>query len=383
MKYTIVCTTIFVPKFLESYCKNIEKYGHKDNVKFYIIPDKKTPPEAAGEADIYRSRGFNINYVELSAQKKYLDRFPILKGKIPYNSDNRRNIGFLMAYEDGANVLISIDDDNYVLEDHDFILAHSVCGKEDSFDVIESSSGWFNTCELLEVNPSINIFPRGFPYRIRRGSPGPEISSKKENAKIGINLGLWTKDPDIDAISRNFMDFQISAWKNKSLVFGKNTWIAVNTQNTSLVRELIPAFYYVRMGFDIGGTKIDRFGDIMAGYFCQKIAKSLGYSIRVGSPICEHKRTPHNLFDDLYHEWAGIVLLEDVTLWLEQIELEGETVKDIYRSLAQKLNEQADRFDGYLWNDQSRDFIREISSCMITWIEAIDIIDSGTDRQNG
>jgi len=375
MRYAIVCTTIFLPNFLESYCVNIEKYGHKNDVKFYIIPDKKTPKEAAELVNNYKAKGFNIEYVELPFQEEYLNRFPSLKEKIPYNSDNRRNIGYLMAYEEKADIIISIDDDNYPLDEYDFIGGHAVVGKEKDISIIESSNKWYNICGLLEVKPSIMIYPRGFPYRIRKDYEKAKVTTTKGKVRIGINAGLWTNDPDIDAISRNFQEFKVSKWKEKAVILGKNTWATINTQNTSLTKELLPAFYYVKMGFDIGGTKIDRFGDILAGYFCQRVAKELGYAIRAGDPICEHKRNVHNLFDDLHHEWAGIVLLEDITHWLEDVKIKGDNAKELYLSLAKQLEKQADIFKDYLWNEQSRNFIKEISSCMSAWIEAISKID--------
>jgi len=36
-----------------------------------------------------------------------------------WNSDYRRNIGYLQAYASGADIIISIDDDNYPLLEDD------------------------------------------------------------------------------------------------------------------------------------------------------------------------------------------------------------------------------------------------------------------------
>ena len=65
-----------------------------------IIGDRKTPHGAVADlAANLRMRGFDARYVDLEAQDHFLDRFPKLKPLIPFNSDNRRNIGYLMAKE--------------------------------------------------------------------------------------------------------------------------------------------------------------------------------------------------------------------------------------------------------------------------------------------
>src|ERR1051325_3529749 len=100
----------------------------------------------------------------LDEQEAFLARFPSMRGRIPYDSDNRRNIGFLMALERGADLLISIDDDNYALDDVDFAGQHLAAGETLDMAATESSDGWINLCALLESSTSDPIFPRGFPY---------------------------------------------------------------------------------------------------------------------------------------------------------------------------------------------------------------------------
>src|SRR5207253_1148142 len=107
------------------------------------------------------------------------------------------------------------------------------------------------------------------------------------------------------------------------------------------------------------GMSIDRFGDILSGYLTQKCVKHLGEAIRVGTPIVDHRRTPHNLFKDLYHELAGIVLLEEFVPWLIAEQLEGTTYLDVYESLAEHIGQHASHFTGFIWNDGGQDFLRD------------------------
>ena len=116
-KMTLVVTTINVPRLLEDYAKNFERFGHLDHASVLIIGDRKTPHGAVADlAANLRLGGLDARYIDLAEQDRYLDRFPRLKPLIPFNSDNRRNIGYLMAAELGAEIIVAVDDDNYVAQ---------------------------------------------------------------------------------------------------------------------------------------------------------------------------------------------------------------------------------------------------------------------------
>ena len=72
---------------------------------------------------------------------------------IPYDSDNRRNIGYLIALESNCAFVISIDDDNFAPSRGDYFGEHSVvCGETHEFRIL-SECGWFNACSLLNMEP--------------------------------------------------------------------------------------------------------------------------------------------------------------------------------------------------------------------------------------
>src|ERR1700722_13828862 len=106
-RMAIVITTINVPRLLEGYAANFERFGHLDEVSALINGDIKTHHGAVADlAANLRMVGFVARYVNLEEQNLYLDRFPRLKPLIPFNSDNRRNIGYLMAAEQGADIIV-------------------------------------------------------------------------------------------------------------------------------------------------------------------------------------------------------------------------------------------------------------------------------------
>ncbi len=367
----IVVTTIFEPRFLADYLTNIEQYGRKDSVEFIVIIDRKTPATVAEACEEAKRRGFRVACPSLDEQEAFLAKFPSMAGRIPYNTDNRRNVGFLMALDGGAELLISIDDDNYCLGDSDFVGEHAVAGRTVDIVETESSDRWFNLGTMLTSQPEgVEIFPRGFPYTARRNAR--ELTAvAPRRARVAMNAGLWLSDPDVDAISRLAIAPRVIAAETSPRHLGARTWSPINTQNTGIARDAVAAYYYVRMGFTVGGLSIDRYGDILSGYFVQACVKNRGEAIRIGSPVADHRRTPHNLFKDLYHELAGMVILDDLLPWLMDLKLEGATYAELYSGLADALDARAASYHGFIWDQGGDAFLRDTAAHMRAWLEAV------------
>src|SRR5690349_18283280 len=127
MKTTIVTTTINIPVLLHKYAENAGRFGHS-NLDFIVIGDRKTPPEIA---DFCRTidRIYPCAYLDIPAQQEYLKELPELWRHIRFDCIQRRNIGMLMAWRNGAEAIITIDDDNFVCN-QDFVGLHQVVGSE-------------------------------------------------------------------------------------------------------------------------------------------------------------------------------------------------------------------------------------------------------------
>ncbi len=364
----IVVTTIFEPLFLDGFLKSIETAGHSDDVTLFIIPDHKTPASVSAAAKAAQANGFRVICPSLSEQDAFLNRVGAPADFIPDNSDNRRNVGFLMALAAGCEVLISIDDDNFCLPETDFIGGHHVVGQPSCDPFVRSSDGWFNIGSLLDTSAGPDVFARGFPYAAQRAKRTVAFDVPAKPIPIAMNAGLWLDEPDVDAIYRLCRQPKIAGFRGQSVVLGPDVWSPINTQNTALTREAALTYYYVRMGFALLGLRIDRFGDILSGYLTQKVIKHQGQGIRVGTPILDHRRTPHNLFKDLYHELAGIVLVEELVPWLRELRLSGTSSLDVYAALADAIEEKSTTFSGFVWDEGGRTFLSETAHLMRTWI---------------
>jgi hypothetical protein len=376
----IVVTTIFEPAWLQGYLDNLRAHGREAETTLRIICDRKTPASVYDAADAARKQGFRIDCPSLDEQSAYLRSLGLPEGFVPWDTDNRRNIGFLRAWESGAEVLISIDDDNWCLADSDFVGSHHVVGRRggECEGHLLAQGEWFNICTLLAPRHADEIYPRGYPYA-ERGKPQAELiahpvaelPAELKQARVVVNAGLWLNDPDVDAITRLAQRPRMREAAAAPVLLAPQAWSPVNTQNTALLRDTLPAYWYVRMGFPLQGMRIDRFGDILSGYFVQKCAKHMGELVRIGSPVAEHKRSPHNLFKDLYHELAGMVVIEELLPWLREVKLEGSSYAEAYAALAEAIEAQAPKFRGFVWDQGGREFLTESAACMRTWLATL------------
>src|SRR6266403_5399742 len=109
LKAAIVMTTIFDPLIVDGYFQNLAHFDHLRDVKVFVIPDRKTPHAAYSRCKALAEKGLLISCPSIEEQESFLKRIALPLEMIPYNSDNRRNIGFLLALEWGADFVISVD----------------------------------------------------------------------------------------------------------------------------------------------------------------------------------------------------------------------------------------------------------------------------------
>ncbi|NEN94434.1 MAG: hypothetical protein F6K50_02500 [Moorea sp. SIO3I7] len=380
MIFGIVVTTIYSGNFLDEYFEHFKARNQLDQVRFYIVGDLSTPPECRQRVEKYQGEGLPWFYLGQEEQNKFLAPFPELAAEIPWKTDNRRNVGFLMAYRDRCDAIIAIDDDNYPRADWPFLEGHQHVGKQTTLPTATGYQQWFNLCTMMDVNcerqgVSGTVYARGFPYK-RRDPRCSNIDTTSSTGLVSINAGLWSGDPDVDAATRLVTGCAAEAQFSQSVLLAPETLMPINTQNTALIRDAIPAYYYVKMGHPVGGMKLDRFGDIFSGFFVQKCAQAVGHRVRIGSPVVEHRRSFHNLYKDLWNELAGMVVIDDMLPLLEKPLPTATTYSEAAVCLASWIMEWSHRQKGFLWDAALEQYFSNVARNIELWVSVCRELDS-------
>ena len=363
MSISIVTTTIHIPVLLEKYAENARFYGHPD-VDFIVIGDRKTPSGTREYCASIAARYCPCEYLDIEAQKSYLERFPRLWEHLRFDSIQRRNIGMLKAYENGADVLITIDDDNLIMN-QDFVGIHGIAGSQLELPTVESSSGWFNVCSLLEESNGTAFYHRGFPVAQRWRESEAFQSVSPACRMVAVNAGFWLDDPDIDALARLNRQIVVRGLRETSpdtLALQPGTWSPFNSQNTALMRDVIPAYFL--------SPWIGRYDDIWASYIVNRIAGHLGHAIAFGHPLVRQKRNEHDLWKDLDAERNGMVLTDSFCDALRSIALKGDNYHACLYEIAMGLEDRwlpAER-----WTDSMKDWRIELLEGLRIWHEVFD-----------
>jgi hypothetical protein len=95
-------------------------------------------------------------------------QYPEFDAHLPWRCIQRRNVSILYAYEQGCDVIIAIDDDNYVLPGTDFVGTHVAGLTLHDTPSLASSSGWLNVCKFLKDHRGTFSRPVGHAAEIVR-----------------------------------------------------------------------------------------------------------------------------------------------------------------------------------------------------------------------
>jgi hypothetical protein len=378
----IVLTTISIPRVLPSLYKNIMHYGRINSVKVWVVGDLKTPPETKTFCDNLSQVSIETEYLDVCRQDKWGIDYPRFYSRIPYNNETRRNIGYLHAFADKeCKRAISIDDDNFPTK-HDFIGGHSITGSPSTPYLLKETTGFYNICEHLAFEPKRHIYPRGYPFSLRNTLNRSMFVPSGNVTTVGVNAGLWINDPDIDAIT--WLNGKVTGRepgiRDNTTCLSQNTWTPINTQNTSVARELIPAFFCIPMGANVPGGNIQRYGDILGGYFLQAVMQNTKYCISFGKPFVDHRRNPHDYVSDLRAEYWGMLLTDWIVDRLKN-KFEVNPEDDIFLRMI-KLADFIDIDRCYLpqhFPTEIAKFLHDTSDNIRYWINVCRVISNETE----
>lgn len=236
MKKFIVTTTINSPTIAT------KKFSKFSDWTLIVVGDLKTPHEE------YE----NLDCIYLSPEKQELINKD-LSDIIGWKSIQRRNLGFLYAYRQGADIIATVDDDNIPYDEWG---KNVLVGKEIECDIYESENGVFDPLSITSRN---EVWHRGYPIEYVPSRHKVEYKGKTKR-KVLVQADLWDGDPDIDAMARLSIK-PVVKYSDIIDPYCSNQISPFNSQNTFLSREVIP--YYAVLPY------VGRMDDIWGAYIMQ------------------------------------------------------------------------------------------------------------------
>lgn len=299
MKVGLACTTIHIPHAL----KLLRKCS--SDVMFFVAGDEESP-----HSDIINLTGLvpPVHYLLPGEQNKWK-----CSEAIGWNCIQRRNIAFLEALKWGADVIISWDDDNLPMAPDYFKKFAWVIQLLFNGIKVSGVEGWFDPGSLL-IPPTRH---RGFPYAKLSG----RTASPVVNARVGVTAGLVIGNPDVDAVTRIEKAPDIGSVHilgSTGVVVDLQTWTVFNSQNTAVIRELMPAWFMM--------PGCGRHDDIYASLIVQRVAREYGYHVHLGQPFAYQHRNEHNLITDLRQEIDGMEDVSRLARFLDALVLPNKTM---------------------------------------------------------
>lgn len=309
MKIALVLTTINVPTVLELY----RRIG--PGIDFVVAMDKKTPREAYDH--VLALEGTSVCMPESGHKWKCSEA-------IGFNCLQRRNIGFLEALKAGADVIITIDDDNIPMT-NDYFGRYQELFRNGFHGIkVSGAQGWFDPGQLL-VPP---VVQRGFPIQVKHKPKFEPIA----DAKVGVASGLIMGDSDMDAYTRigkapTVTD--VTALARAGCVVDPKTYTIFNSQNSAILREFMPAYFMM--------PGIGRYDDVYASLIVQRVMRERNYHVHLGQPLALQERNVHDPIVDLRAEIDGMQYVKAMADLLDSIILPGKSVIEDTRIIYEQL----------------------------------------------
>lgn len=293
MKKYIVITTI------NPESDGIARFKLIDDWNIILVGDKKSVPiESSG----------NVTF--LSLQDQYDLGYQIVE-VCPYNHYARKNIGYLYAIQNGADIIYDTDDDNLPYEVWHLpeFVSDRCCVAELKF------------LNIYKYFSDEIIWPRGYPLDEICRDVRLDIQ-ETEPLNVGVWQGLADIEPDVDAIFRLVMNKTIKFKDNPPLAIGKGHYCPFNSQNTFWSKKTFPYLY-------LPATTSFRFTDILRGYIAQRLMWQHDLHLGFTKSTVYQERNEHNLMRDFKDEIECYLNIKPIVELLDSLVLTSEPLLNV------------------------------------------------------
>jgi len=241
MNKFIVTTTI------NPITKALDKFIQKKDWKVVVVGDKKTP----------HAEYFNVKEITYLHPDEQQSRWTHLSEMIGFNCIQRRNFGFLHAYEAGADIVATVDDDNIP---YDSWGEQLLVNQEVDVDYYTCDNEVFDP---LSVTNQKHLWHRGYPWELVKTKNNVTYLGKQK-IKVDVQAGLWDGSPDVDSVERIIFNPMVKFDHFEPYCPCQLT--VFNSQNTFVSRDVLP--YYMMIPF------VGRMDDIWGSYIAQKLRQT-------------------------------------------------------------------------------------------------------------
>ncbi|UJR23246.1 hypothetical protein I4U23_026266 [Adineta vaga] len=274
-----------------------------------IIADRKTPTHWLKHLNSHNTS--RLLFLSLQQQQQHSLHFRILQF-LPQGSYARKNLGYLIAIQCGAQIIFESDDDN-LLENNDiYLLPKLLQPKHLPWFAFHRQRSLFVNIYASFGHP--HIWPRGFPIDQLRNLTEDGWHSLRQNQQnithAYIQQYLADLDPDVDAIYRLAHPMTIGRVQfdrdQPPIALESFTFSPYNTQNTV-------TYYEAFWGLYLPVTTTFRVCDIWRGYWVQRLLWDIGGHLIFGRSTVQQIRNSHSYIEDmddeyqLYHQSASFV----------------------------------------------------------------------------
>jgi hypothetical protein len=272
-KKFIIITSINYPT------KALRAFSQFTDWNIVVVADRKTPKD--WQLD-------NVKVLTVEEQ----EALPLETVKfLPWNHYARKNLGYLYAIMQGAELLYETDDDNIPYEswqtDFPFTseVEAEVCTKPAKF-----INAYNHFCDE-------HVWPRGFPLTavLNQAKETQLLERQAAHTIAPVQQGLADLEPDVDAIFRLTVGKQITFTQAKPLYIVPGSYCPFNSQNTLWYPE---AFPYLLLPV----TVPSRVTDIWRGYVAQRFLHRQNQGVLFCSASVYQERNYHNLHHDFVEE---------------------------------------------------------------------------------
>ncbi len=287
--------------------------ARRHDFDFILIGDEASPADfeldGADYFDLERQRALPSTYARLCPVRSYA----------------RKNVGYLLAMQRGAPMILETDDDTVAYDE--FWQPRERTRKAK----VIAEGGWVN---IYKYFSSTNIWPRGLPLDEATTPPPPYASLSFEEVDCPIQQGLVDDDPDVDALYRMLLELPVRFDQAPSIALASGSWCPFNSQNTAWWPEAFALMY-------LPSHCSFRMTDIWRSFVAQRLAWANGWGVLFHKPNASQSRNPHDLMQDFRAEVPGYLGNRAICATLDQLELEpgadhlGENMRLAYRSLVE------------------------------------------------